>query len=102
MVDKGEEIVKFRSFDDVKKLISEIQGLFGEIRNSDQIRVSGRWSIQDIGLEIDYSTNKFCSGSCNTNCSGCSACSGCSGCDTTSTANIKNVFDEQCPVEEYS
>lgn len=78
----------YRSIEDVKGMISEINALFGEIKNPNQIRVSGRWIFPLMGLELEYN-NKDCPGSCNTNCSGCSACSGCSGCDSTSTSACK-------------
>lgn len=85
----------YHSIEDVKGMISEINTLFGDIKNPNQIRVSGRWKFPLMGLDLEYN-NKDCPGSCNTNCSGCSACNGCQGCDTTSTSSPKfdpNIFE---------
>lgn len=79
---------EFRSFENVKNMIAEINSLFGDIKNPSQVRVSGKWNFPLIGLELEYN-NKDCNGACSTNCSGCSACSGCKGCSSTSTSTSK-------------
>ena len=88
MSSKTSERAEFRSFEDVKGMISEINTLFGDIKNPSQIRVSGKWIFPLIGLELEYN-NKDCNGACSTNCSGCTACSGCSGCSSTSSSSSK-------------